>query len=87
MTNSLADFPPDYVSENNDVRCLAIAIVSIILQIAVVALRFYTRKAYKTQWGFDDYLTVPALLFCLGVCIITISELSLPNLLSSVDTC
>ena len=41
---------------------LAVAIVPTVLCIIVVALRFYTRRyQQKVSYGWDDWLTLPAL--------------------------
>ncbi|KAK8061767.1 hypothetical protein PG994_008133 [Apiospora phragmitis] len=70
-------FPPGYAEETIGPRVVAIAITFIILQIVVVALRFGTRIVYKTQWGLDDYLTPPALLTSLGMCVLAIVEVNI----------
>lgn len=70
--NAMPTFPPGYAEESLGPRVVAVAIAFIVLEIVVVTLRFATRIVYKTQWGLDDYLIPPALLFALGMCIIPI---------------
>lgn len=71
---SATGFTEEYINENIGTRLVVVASVFIGLEICVVALRFFARYKYRTQWGLDDYLMAPALLFCLGTCVIGISE-------------
>lgn len=72
---SVPPFPPGYLEDDLGPRTVAVASVFIALEIGIVALRFATRILYKLQYGIDDYLIIPALIFTLGTCIISIGKL------------
>ena len=72
--SSNPSFVPGYAEESISHRVLVVAGVFIVLEIAFVVARFAVRISNKSPFGIDDYLTVPALLFCLGMCIILISK-------------
>lgn len=57
-------FAHDYPSEPST---LALAITLSILGIIAVALRFYTRRKQRAALRIDDWLTIPALIFTVGI--------------------
>lgn len=69
---------PARVAADTGGRVIAVASTFIVLEIGVVALRFAARIIYRLKWGVDDYLIIPALIFCIGICIIAIGESCLP---------
>lgn len=73
-TRSSLGIPPGHEEEDIGSRVIISASIFIALEIVGVALRCLARLNYKSQWGIDDYLMAPALLFCLGVCVIGIGE-------------
>ncbi|KAI3331709.1 hypothetical protein HD806DRAFT_478092 [Xylariaceae sp. AK1471] len=87
MTSSipLSVFPPGYVDESLVPRTFAVAVTFIVLEIGIVTLRFATRYLYNTKLGIDDYLIIPALIFTLGVCVITIVELKIAGVGRHLD--
>lgn len=74
MTTRALGIPPGHAEEYNGGRVIASASIFIVLEIVAVALRCFARLKYKSQWGTDDYLMAPALLFCLGMCVIGIGK-------------
>ncbi|PVH97526.1 hypothetical protein DM02DRAFT_470119, partial [Periconia macrospinosa] len=65
-------FPPEYISANRGPIAETVAYVFMVLMIIFVALRFLSRRYIKAKIGLDDWLTLPGLLFCIGMCIVTI---------------
>lgn len=67
-------YPPGYGEEEyyGD-GAFVVAILYMVLEIVIVASRFAVRLSYKSPCGVDDYLTIPALLFCVGMCTLLIS--------------
>lgn len=53
-------------------KLTTVAIVFIVLEAILVALRFMARHVAKTPWGLDDSLILPSLLFCWGICILSL---------------
>ncbi|MCJ1420086.1 hypothetical protein MMC32_006443 [Xylographa parallela] len=53
-------------------KMYALGAVLSLMAIVVVPLRFYARYHHRTPFGWDDYMTIPALLFTVltGICII-----------------
>lgn len=66
-------YPRGYGEESINHGAIVVASLFIILEIAIVASRFAVRLSYKSPCGVDDYLTIPALLFCVGMCTLLIS--------------
>ncbi|KAI1316660.1 hypothetical protein F5Y16DRAFT_393092 [Xylariaceae sp. FL0255] len=79
-SNGPAHFPPGYAEQNLGWITQAVAILFIVLEILAVAARFGTRYHYKTKWGLDDYLIIPALIFCLGICITAVVEVHVAHI-------
>lgn len=67
-------FPPGYVEASIGGTTLAVAIAFIVLEITIVALRFIVRYLSKVRTGLDDALIIPALVFCVGVCVLAIGK-------------
>ncbi|KAF1957835.1 hypothetical protein CC80DRAFT_491187 [Byssothecium circinans] len=67
-----AMFPAEYIAANRGPLAERVAYVFMFLELLVVALRFISRRQIKARLGLDDYLVFPGLLFCLGMCILTI---------------
>lgn len=74
MTTRGLGIPPGHAEEDIGSRVIISASIFIVLEIVAVALRCVARLNYKSQWGADDYLMAPALLSCLGVCVVGIGE-------------
>lgn len=74
MSSTASTFPPDYANANIGSRVTVAASMFIVLEIAAVSLRCAARLKYDAKWGTDDTLIVPALIFCLSMCAIGISE-------------
>ena len=55
-------------------KLTTLAICFIVIEAVLVALRFLARHITKTSWGLDDFLILPALLCCWGVCIHSIGK-------------
>lgn len=67
-------FPPEYIQQDASGHVVRVAVAFIVLELLLVALRFVSRSVSKTHSGLDDVLIVPALVFCLGICILAISK-------------
>lgn len=67
-------FPPEYISANRGPVAEGVAWTFLFLQIVFVVLRFISRRHIKAKLGLDDWLILPGLLFCVGMCIVTISR-------------
>ena len=57
-----------YLNESSTEGLLVASILFIVLDISAVALRFISRRASHTPLSRDDFLTLPALFFCLSIC-------------------
>ncbi|KAI1387685.1 uncharacterized protein F4822DRAFT_430431 [Hypoxylon trugodes] len=79
MAPNPVTFPPGYAEETAGPRSVRVAIAFIVLDIVVVALRFATRLTYKVKLGLDDYIIIPALIFSLGMCAVTILEVKIAD--------
>ena len=53
-------------------KLTTLAICFLVIEAVFVALRFLARNIAKTPWGLDDFFILPALLFCWGVCILSL---------------
>lgn len=64
------EYPPGYLEHYNPKGHIVfgLAIAFIVVEIACVTLRFLARRIGKVPWGADDFLIIPGLIFCLGVC-------------------
>lgn len=78
MTLPTPAFTPGYAEEDISSRVIVSASTFIVLEIGAVALRCAARLKYKGQWGADDFLMAPALLFSLGTCALSLSEWDYP---------
>ncbi|KAI4095109.1 MAG: hypothetical protein LQ344_001760 [Seirophora lacunosa] len=58
--------------EYSGYKLIAVAIVFIVIEGLLVALRFLSRHVARTPWGLDDFLIMPSLLFCWGICILSL---------------
>ena len=67
---------PEYLYESSTEGLLTASILFIVLDISVVALRFVSRRMSHTPLGRDDFMTLPALFFCLTVCAMGIGNKS-----------
>lgn len=74
MADGTTGFAPGYAEEDIGSRVLIAACVFIVLEIGFVALRCVARLKFGAKWGVDDYLVIPALIFCLGICVIGIGK-------------
>lgn len=74
MNSPTAMSTSDYAQEDISSRVIISASIFIVLESGAVALRCAARLNYQAQWGTDDLLMVPALLFNLAVCVVSISE-------------
>ncbi|KAI1192401.1 hypothetical protein F5X97DRAFT_340602 [Nemania serpens] len=82
---STTTFPPGYEEEDIGQHTLAVAVLFIVLDITIVALRFITRSVYKTRLGVDDALIIPALIFAVGICVIAIVEVRIAGVGRHLD--
>lgn len=73
--SSTRTFPPGFVNENAGGSTIGVAIAFIVLEVAFFTLRFTSRRLHKAKLGLDDILTVPSLIFCLGMCVLAIGKL------------
>ncbi|KAL8836141.1 MAG: hypothetical protein Q9170_003034 [Blastenia crenularia] len=69
-------YTPEYLNQYNGDSLHAIAILFIVLVVIFVTLRFYARRMGRVAWGFDDSLIIPGIIFCLGLCIAALVDLS-----------
>jgi hypothetical protein len=67
-------FPPSYAEEDIGSRTLSTAILFIVLEVIVVTLRFTSRRLIRAKLALDDYLIIPSLVFCLGICVVAIGQ-------------
>ena len=65
---------PEFLSEYIGDRLVNTAIAFIVLEIVLVALRFWVRRAHRSKFGWDDYLILPSLAFCISLCIVGIRK-------------
>lgn len=66
------DFPPGYAEADVSWQIVAVGSVFIVLNTLFVGLRFVSKGINRNPLGTDDWLIIPALVFCYGVCIIGI---------------
>ena len=65
---------PQYLEAYIGHELVAVAVMFIVLDIICVALRITARYLSKTSIGLDDYLVVPALIFCVALCAVSMGE-------------
>ncbi|MCJ1284086.1 hypothetical protein MMC26_003417 [Xylographa opegraphella] len=63
---------PEYINEFIGNQTVAVATTFIILEVFFVLSRFVSRHVCKTATGLDDIFILPALLFCLAICVLAI---------------
>ena len=68
--------PPQYLEAYIGHELVAVAVMFIVLDIICVTLRISARHLSKARLGLDDYLIIPSLMICVGVCAICISKLA-----------
>ena len=66
----------EYLDEYNGVPINITAIVFIILDTIVVLLRYWSRRLQSASYGWDDWLIIPAWIFCIVNCILALSMFS-----------
>lgn len=74
MAYVATDFPPGYAEEDISSRVVIAASLFIVLEIGIVAIRLVSRLKFGVKLGVEDYLVIPALCFCLGMCAIGIGK-------------
>ena len=82
-------FTSEYLDQDHSGGLLATSVLFIVIDISVVALRFVSRRLNKTPLGRDDFMSVPALFFCLTVCAMGIGKkifMSMPHMLHDANS-
>lgn len=67
-------YSAEYLAEYDGSPLHVVSIFFIVVSILCVALRFYAHRVANVAWGLDDALTIPGKVFCLNVCICSLSE-------------
>lgn len=59
-------FDPSYQPYTQSVL-IGTSVLFIVLPIAAVALRFYSRALVQARLGMDDWITIPSMVICIGL--------------------
>ena len=71
-----SSIPPERMREYSGDVLRDVAIAFTVLEIAAITLRYVSLWVSKKRFGPDDILAVPALLFCLGMNIVSLCKLA-----------
>ena len=71
-TPPTVSLPQGYLDEYTGFKLVGFASAFTAISICFTALRFIARYKSRTQFGADDYLTIPALLCIVALCAISI---------------
>ena len=61
-------FDPSYQPYTKSVL-IGTSVLFIVLPVAAVALRFYSRELVQARLGMDDWITIPSMVICIGLAV------------------
>ena len=61
-------FDPSYQPYTKSVL-IGTSVLFIVLPVAAVALRFYSRALVQARLGMDDWITIPSMVICIGLAV------------------
>jgi hypothetical protein len=66
---------PEYISEYSGGQLIAVAVAFIPIITIFVALRVYSRRLTKAEWGLDDYIVLVSFVIQIGASALAICKL------------
>lgn len=72
LTSENTEIVAQYAKEDRSSLVEGIAFAFLAMEIGIVMMRFVSRGLIKARLRMDDYLVFPSLLFCTGMCILSI---------------
>jgi hypothetical protein len=75
-TTSVQSVPTD--SSSNGIKVAIFVSIFLPIQVIFVSLRYYSRRANKISWGFDDLLVLVSLLLQISIAAIALGMTTWP---------
>lgn len=63
----LSSFSEEYIHSYTGDTLRDVDIAFCVIETVFITLRYLSRWVGKTPWGIDDYLMLPAFIFCMGL--------------------